>query len=493
MERLLFFPQPYPDESLYSLAVRYHKLIAHESYRQTSQELFGGYSRTCGSVLPCCLGSLSQRLDAAYSVDELIERFTLFPLYRPFIDEPKNRVVRATMAGNSGSGLKMSLGITASRFLKHDSFRYCESCTREDIQKYGVPYWHRIHQAIGNCSCPHHEEVLHAITFPDRADWRCMMFPTEAHGVPVMESACDAASITISKMQLWGLEHPSEVQALLAGSFLSHRLHDLGFTRAGRIRETALKAFVTGRLRCCPLVNEFQEIAQSCDWVLRLLRPRGNVVQPFKYYALCWLLGADLEQLRHFHPGLDPDPSFKDRSRDDYGISGVDEIAVEAHRSAFLRGTEPKCHDKPSYTWLYRHDRDWLSQYVEAHPILRIRGPLVDWRARDSVLARDLAEANDLLRSAEGKPQKITRAALARQVPNDHDFLRRPALFPISINLLNDLVESDHDHQIRKIQWAATNYQLTMECALSVVFRFAGIRIPRVSNAEIYHILSYAR
>lgn len=492
MERLLLFPQPFPDESLYSLAVRFHKLMVHESYRQTSQELFGVYSRTCGSVLPCCLGSLSQRLEVAYSVDDLIERFTLLPLYRPFMAESKYSVVRATMAGNSGSGLKMSLGITASRFLKHDSFRYCESCTREDIQKYGVPYWHRIHQAIGSCSCPHHEEVLHAITFPNRTDWRCMMLPTEAHGVPLMESACDAASITISKMQLWGLEHPSEVQALLAGSFLSHRLHDLGFTRAGRIRETALKAFVTGRLRCCPLVNEFKEIAQSCDWVLRLLRPRGNVVQPFKYYALCWLLGTDLEQLRHFHPGLDPDPSIKDRLRGDFEVSSVAEIAVEAHRSAFLRSAESKCHDKPGYTWLYRHDRDWLARYVEDHPFLRVRGPLVDWGARDSALARELLEANDLLRSAEGKPQKITRAALARQIPNDYDFLRRSSLFPISIKLLNDLVESDHDHQIRKIQWAATTYQLTTECALSVVYRFAGIRIPRVSNAEICRILSFA-
>ncbi|GBH11725.1 Cyanate permease [Pseudomonas syringae pv. actinidiae] len=218
---MLFFPQPFPDESLYSLAVRFHKLIAHESYRETSRELFGVYSRTCGSVLPCCLGSLSQRLKAAYSVDDLIERFTLLPLYRPFMAESKYPVVRATMAGSSGSGLKMSLGITASRFLKHDSFRYCESCTREDIQKYGVPYWHRIHQAIGSCCCPHHEEVLYAITFPDRADWRCMMLPTEAHGVPVMESACNAASITISKMQLWGLVYCLKNKCSVKSSMLA--------------------------------------------------------------------------------------------------------------------------------------------------------------------------------------------------------------------------------------------------------------------------------
>lgn len=72
MANLLFFPQPFPDESLYSLAVRYHKLAANPGYRVSSHELFGSYSRTCGSILPCCLGALSERLGGAIPVGELI-------------------------------------------------------------------------------------------------------------------------------------------------------------------------------------------------------------------------------------------------------------------------------------------------------------------------------------------------------------------------------------------------------------------------------------
>ena len=88
---LLCFPKPFPDESLYSLAVRYHKLAANPGYRVTSQELFGSYSRTCGSILPCCLGALSERLGGAISVRQLIERFTLLPLYLPFLNDEKGR------------------------------------------------------------------------------------------------------------------------------------------------------------------------------------------------------------------------------------------------------------------------------------------------------------------------------------------------------------------------------------------------------------------
>lgn len=486
MEGLLFFPQPFPDESLYSLAVRYHRLSANPGYRVTSQELFGAYSRTCGSILPCCLEGLSQRLGTVYPVKELIDRFTLLPLYRPFVDDAKYSAASVAMAGNCGTGLKMSLGITASRFLKHASFRYCESCVREDILKYGVAYWHRVHQAIGTCICPLHKDVLWAMTFPDGADWRCMLLPAEAGGTPVLQSPGGTAAGSIAEMQLWGLENPRSVQALLAGDFLRCRLDEMGFIQSGRIRERMLRAFLDPRLLCGPRAPEFQEIAHSSDWVFRVLRPRG-VVQPLKFYFLCWLLALDLEQLKLFRPKAAPhsgEPTCGNGS-----ANVANEAEIDARRSAFSSSANLKCHEKPGYLWLYRHDREWLAQYVAAHPFIRSRGDLIDWGARDSALARELLIANDRLRSAGGKPQKVTRAALCRLVAYSHDFLRKPNHVPISIALMEDLLESTHDHQVRKIKWAVNTYVLDERCAKSVVYRFSGIRVPRVSDGEYLSLL----
>ncbi|MBI6557444.1 TniQ family protein, partial [Pseudomonas veronii] len=360
MERLLCFPQPFPDESLYSLAVRYHRLTANESYRRTSQELFGTYSRTCGSILPCCLAALSHRLAPAYSVEELIDRNTLLPLYEPFVNDVKYSAARIYMAGNSGTGLKMSLGITASGFLKHASFRYCESCVKADTHDCGSAYWHRNHQAIGTCTCPLHGEVLRGMTFPDGADWRCMLLPGEAMGSPVAESLGGTAAGIVSEMQLWGLEHPKDVQNLLTANFLGHRLDEMGFLKRGRIREQALRDFLTPRLLCSPRANEFQEVRHSCGWVLGILRSRGTVVQPFKFYFLCWLLQADLEQLKSYQPYADP-PSAK-VFKATGSVSVPDELETEMRRAEFSCSTNEKCHDKPGYHWLYRHDREWLRQ-----------------------------------------------------------------------------------------------------------------------------------
>ncbi|MNC74603.1 hypothetical protein D3C75_1259870 [compost metagenome] len=57
---------------------------------------------------------------------------------------------------------------------------------------------------------------------------------------------------------------------------------------------------------------------------------------------------------------------------------------------------------------------------------------------------------------------------------------------------MNGLLESDHDHQIRKVRWAVKHFLLSERCATSVVFRYAGIRKPHVTEAEILYILSTA-
>ena len=115
-----------------------------------------------------------------------------------------------------------------------------------------------------------------------------------------------------------------------------------------------------------------------------------------------------------------------------------------------------------------------------------------DWAARDEALSRDLLIARDQILFSQGKPQKVTRAALSRRVAHSQDFLRMPDKFPISTLLMNDMLESDHDHQVRKIRWAARQYLLSERSALSVVYRFAGIRLSHVTEEEVLDILSVA-
>lgn len=483
MDRLFLFPQPFPDESLYSLAVRYHRLVSNKSYRQTSRELFGTYSRTCGSVLPCCLGALSQRLEGQYSVAELVETRTLLPLYRPFLSEQAYESAILCMQGTHGTGLKMSLGMTASGLLKHASFRYCEACMQHDSDVFGMPYWHRIHMAVGVCTCPVHGNVLLGANFPEGADWRSMFLPGEFASEPVLSTPSLDAAFAVANMQFWGLENPQQACDLVDGEFLRWRLTEMGMVHRGRLKELAIRKFVEPRLDPGNKEVEYQLVTKGFEWIMCLLRRRRWIIQPFRYYFLCWLLESSVNDLREFQRRAfsylpEPASAIKHACR-------PDEKMVAARRREFKRDISERCHDKSGYYWLYRHDREWLNNYVKNHRFIRSREASTDWSVQDARLSKELVDARDKILDKKGKPIKITKSAVLRRVSAQYRFLREFSRFPESFQVLEGVLETEHDFQIRKLNWAIKKFSPSKRCATSVIMRFAGIRIMRVSESEV--------
>ncbi|BBP73871.1 transposase [Pseudomonas sp. Seg1] len=483
MDRLFLFPEPFPDESLYSLAVRYHRLVSNKSYRQTSQELFGTYSRTCGSVLPCCLGALSQRLEGQYSVRELIETRTLLPLYRPFLSEQVYESAILCMQGTNGTGLKMSLGMTASGLLKHASFRYCEACMHHDSNVFGMPYWHRIHMAAGVCICPTHGNVLLGMSFPEGADWRSMFLPGEFASEPVLRTPSLDAAFAVAKMQFWGLQNPQQACDLVDGEFLRWRLTEMGMVHRGRLRELAIRKFLEPRLDFSTKEVEYQSVTKGFEWIMCLLRRNRWTIQPFRYYFLSWLLGSSVSDLSAFQCR-----AFYYSPKAVSAVTHVyrpDKKMVVARRREFKRDISKKCHDKSGYYWLHRHDREWLNKYVKKNTFIRIRDSSIKWSVQDARLAKELLGARDKIFNIKGKPTKITKSALLRRVSLKYRFLRDFSMFTESSRILGELLETEHDFQIRKLHWAITNFSISGQSAASVIMRFAGIRIRLVSQSEL--------
>lgn len=484
MERLLLLPNPLPDESLYSLVVRYHRMVANVSYRRTSHELFGTYSRTCGSVLPCCLGSLSARTEGLYSFPDLVESLTLLPLYKPFLPAAAYEFAVRRMEGTDGTGLKMRLGMTASGLLKYASFRYCEACVEHDTSIHGIPYWHRIHQATGVCSCPIHGGTLVAASLPRHSEWTCLLLPGEAGGTPLFPLAPGDAAAVVAEMQFWGLANPEAVSGLLLGGFLRERLAEIGLLQGSRLKETAIKKFVDHRIGESFAHYEFQPVTKSCEWVMSLLRQRLKIIHPFHYFFLCWLLEANLEELRNFDPQKSPKATLKrisSCSKHDVLLSNE----LDHVRRKFTEDSNVRCHDKAGYYWLYRHDRAWLREYVTSRSFCKQASPRVDWCARDEILSREIVCAYAALKGIIGKPIRVTKAELLRRVSNDFGVGRNPSKLPSSAKLIEEFSESEHDFQLRKLVWAINELSPLQNCALSMLMRMCGIRVLKVADSEV--------
>ncbi len=109
------------------------------------------------------------------------------------------------------------------------------------------------------------------------------------------------------------------------------------------------------------------------------------------------------------------------------------------------------------YTWLYRHDRDWLEQHLpprkRPEPAQR-----VDWTVRDTRISQLIPEAAQRLRTQSGRPRRISIAAIGRAIGYTAMMQQHLDLLPSTAATLAEVEESRIAFAIRRIQWASTHF-----------------------------------
>src|ERR1700686_5004771 len=110
------FPDPYPDELLYSVWARFSDRVRHPNRGDVLRELFGSESDQALVDWSCSLGYLIGQLPEGhcYTVDTLINDHTLFPLYAPFLPPERRDRLRQQMIAGNGTALSSRLGMLTS-------------------------------------------------------------------------------------------------------------------------------------------------------------------------------------------------------------------------------------------------------------------------------------------------------------------------------------------------------------------------------------------
>lgn len=165
-----------PDESLYSLASRHHRLSGNLRPAQTALQLFGhargGYPHDLPAGLDYFATVLDQRLGDGPS---LALGHTVLPLLLAFRSFTDRTDALAAMRSPRLGALKSRLGLPASGFGAACYLKACPACVREDTARFGTAYWHLSHQLPGAWFCLDHHEWLR-VSSADRArqgrfDW----------------------------------------------------------------------------------------------------------------------------------------------------------------------------------------------------------------------------------------------------------------------------------------------------------------------------------
>lgn len=152
----VFLPELYPDELVYSWFSRF---LVHEGYITNIHALEALYSnKQNDDPSKEFVGKLNQEtreyIEKMYSMKNIVLNHTMYPFYARFI--PLNQKIGAFRKlcyenHNVQKILPLSVRCDDEKFLK-----YCPICAKEDRDKYGETYWHRIHQVRNIMICPKH-------------------------------------------------------------------------------------------------------------------------------------------------------------------------------------------------------------------------------------------------------------------------------------------------------------------------------------------------
>ena len=164
MRGLLFFPIPYPDECYYSIFCRYFARSGSTSNKRTIFELFGEAQSIATFVyLPRRLELLENwvRNGSLITRESLARQNSCYAYFSTaFPDQMFQGMARKIKTGEANRGLERQIVQKCRRTHWPEFLRYCPECVKEDFEKYGETYWHRLPQLPGIEYCPKHGQKI---------------------------------------------------------------------------------------------------------------------------------------------------------------------------------------------------------------------------------------------------------------------------------------------------------------------------------------------
>src|SRR6185369_6023818 len=188
---------------------------------------------------------------AGTEIEDMIRRFTVAPLYRPFLPEQNWASVVRLLASETGStSARARLGLARFGHEKRAPV-HCRICMREQVHEYGFAYW-LMHFALPNVTaCPKHGTILEEV--PCYSDILVGKNPwlgvpvcdleLEGRSGPTLDDAPAQASEQERKLSKLVIELFESGLASVLGPVLSEtyaaRLRQMGFVEpGGRIKRT---------------------------------------------------------------------------------------------------------------------------------------------------------------------------------------------------------------------------------------------------------------
>ena len=128
------------------------------------------------------------------------------------------------------------------------------------------------------------------------------------------------------------------------------------------------------------------------------------------------------------------------------------------------------------YTWLYRHDQNWLNKNSPKRQKPKASVDRIDWNVRDREI---LIQANNLVARLlnENKPVRITISRIGANLGLKALLDKHLDKLPQTRAYLKSVTETVEDFQIRRVEWAVEELDKQGEEIREwKILRLAGLR-----------------
>jgi hypothetical protein len=115
------------------------------------------------------------------------------------------------------------------------------------------------------------------------------------------------------------------------------------------------------------------------------------------------------------------------------------------------------------YAWLLQHDAEWLDGNKPQPRRRNLSTTSVNWKKRDAEYAAAVKAAAFHLKDAPGRPVRVTRTAIGRDVGAISLLRQKLHKMPLTAQVLGSVVEAREQYAVRRVWWAANLYSQAQE------------------------------
>ncbi|MFT9849994.1 TnsD family Tn7-like transposition protein [Aneurinibacillus sp. REN35] len=460
-----FFTEPYPDELIYSAIARYHFYSGNIDSRDTLEELFKSRSVIPSIEIGSHFSILAQQLGQNYSVENILAKHTIYPYYAPFLSRERQLDILEDVQGN-GQKLYARLGMVAGGICRKNGLYYCRKCMNEDIKRYGEPYIHREHQLQGIDYCAHHELKLkkYPIDFSIRSRSEYIRFDKKF--MDLSESQEDesnefiAIQVELAKLAYQFLQLPINQ---LTKKKICHKYRILlqecnlmiSFKKVkqNELYQAFLLNFPKGFLE---KYDSVIDVTNHDDWLKVITRNSNILVHPFRHLLMIYFLKQDVNAFMQNEVAND---QFENGSKESIKADNEPNTdRIERYRSELIEWTRQfPNHSRTQllekfgkrYRYLMENDKDWFNANMPAKRRKVQPKQIVDWDSRDREYYKKVKLLYEELLKLE-KPVRITRSLIGKRLNILTTIEKRITKLPRTNNLLNEIIESVQEFQIRR-------------------------------------------